>query len=249
MKAIRNKLNLITVAGILTVVCTALFIVISSVAYAQLTNTVVSISGSVLDETTRQPLSINITLLDKEGKKLNMTHSNPAENGSYYFTGLQSGEVYYITINDPKYFKERFEIKIPNTDKYVEVSRDFLVKPLLKGARIPLIVPPFELNKSKLRFGSEDILADLTTSLNNNPNVKFQIVCYPDNDRDKTYNKTLTDERCKSLKEYFISRGINKTFISTLNQPTTDPKNPPPTDRREKGKRYIGATYIVVTTY
>jgi outer membrane protein OmpA-like peptidoglycan-associated protein len=231
-----------------TVVMTVVMI-FSCPAQDQLVNTVVSLTGSVIDEATRLPITLNMTLQDKEGKKLNVTHSNAAENGTYYFTGLKSGEVYYVVINDPKYFKERFEIKVPNTDKYVEISHDFLIKPMVKGAKIQVIVPPFELNKSKLRFGSDDILESLVTSLNNNPNVKFQIVCFPDNDRDKVYNKTLTDDRCKSLKDYFISKGINKTFISVLSNSATDPKNPPPTEKREKGKRYIGTTYIVVTSY
>jgi hypothetical protein len=48
---------------------------------------------------------------------------------------------------------------------------NFTVKPLAKGSKILLEVPPFELKKSKLRVGAEDYLADVKKMMILNPGV------------------------------------------------------------------------------
>lgn len=213
----------------------------------QFTNTVVSLTGRVYDYVSRQPLSMNILVLDYQGKKVQTTKSNAADNGNYYITGLKPGETYFLTFTNPGYFKEKFQIEIPNTDKYIEVSRDFLIKPLEIGAKLKIPVPPFELNKTKLRFGSKDILESMKNSLENNPSVHFQILVYPDNNTNAEANLKLTEERCKSLMNYFVLNGIPESFMTFKANGETDPTNPPPTTLRSKGKRYIGTSYLVVT--
>jgi outer membrane protein OmpA-like peptidoglycan-associated protein len=217
--------------------------------YSQLINTVVSLTGSVFDAVTRDPVTAYIIVADENDKKINATRSNSYENGYYYVTGLRPGKKYYVTLSKPNYFKEKYEIQLANTDKYQEISKDFLVKPMDRGVRIPLPVPPFELNKTKIRFGADDILESFLSTLLNNPNVKFEIDCYPDNDDNKKDNLKFTEDRCKSLMAYFISKGVEPARITSKGSNTTDSKNPPPKTKRAKGKRYVGSTYIVVKDF
>jgi outer membrane protein OmpA-like peptidoglycan-associated protein len=118
-----------------------------------------------------------------------------------------------------------------------------------KGALIPIAVPPFELNKSKLRYKASELLDDYKSSLANNPNATIEIVCYPDNNTDKKENLKLSEERCNSLKAYFVDNGIDASRITTKPQDATDPKNPPPVEKRAKGKRYIGPSYLMVKNF
>lgn len=216
---------------------------------SQLVGPVVSMSGNVFNEITREPVTVFLVVLDENGQRVNATRSNAAENGYYYITGLKPGKKYFISMAQKGYFKEKYEVFVANTSKYEEISRDFLVKPLEKNVYIKLQVPPFELNKSKLRYGSDFLLNDFNNTLLNNPEVKFEIICYPDNDNDRTANKTLTDERANALKEFFISKGIPANRFTAEGSGTVDPKNPPPTKKAAKGKRYIGTTYIVVKEF
>jgi outer membrane protein OmpA-like peptidoglycan-associated protein len=149
---------------------------------------------------------VNLVILDENNKKITSTKSNASENGMYYITGLKPGRKYYLSVNQPEYFKEKIEIQIPNTDKYLEISRDLLAKPLKKNAAIPFAIPPFELNKSKLRFGAAEILDDIARTLSYNPNVKIQIVCYPDNNNDKTANKKLSEDRANLSLTYLLQK-------------------------------------------
>lgn len=215
-------------------------------AQQSLVNPVVAVTGSVFNAVTHEPVTVFIVVVDETGKRISATRSNSAENGYYYIPSLKPGKKYYLTVNQPEYCKEKFELDIANTTKYQEISKDFLVTPMVQNAKIPLMIPPFELNKSKLRVGAEDFLEDLNSTLTNNPQIKFEILCYPDNDVDKARNKQLTDERSKTLLNFFITKGIDPTRVSAYGSVTSDPKNPPPTSKKAKGKRYIGPSYIVI---
>ncbi len=215
-------------------------------AQQNLVNPVVAVTGSVFNAVTHEPVTVFLLVVDETGKKVSATRSNSAENGYYYIPSLKPGRKYYVTINQPEYCKEKFEIEIANTAKYQEISRDFLVTPMVMNAKIRLALTPFELNKSKLRVGAEEFLEDIKSTLTNNPQIKFEILCYPDNDADKERNRQLTDERSKTLLNFFTSKGIEATRISVIGSATSDPKDPPPTTKKAKGKRYIGPCYIVI---
>lgn len=218
-------------------------------AKAQLTKTTVSLTGNVTNAVTKEPVTVILKVKNDKGKTVNAAKSNAAQDGQYFIAGLKPGQTYFITIAQNDFFKENFEIKIPNTHQYKEISRDFLVKPLEKGIHIPLPIPPFELNKAKLRFGANELLFGFKNSMVNNPNIRFEILCYPDNNNDKSLNKKMTNERCKALMNYFASAGVDVTRMTIKGSQKTDPLNPPPTRKRAKGKRYIGTSYIVVTSF
>ena len=231
------------------IVALVIFTVISGKLLSQMISPVISLTGSVYDAITKEPVTVMLVVSDETGKRLNAARSNATENGTYFLTSMKAGHKYSISISTPNYLKEKYSLFIQDATNYTELSKDFLVKPVVVGAMIPLRVPPFELNKSKLRVGAEDVLEDIKSTLENNPNVKFQIVCYPDNAADKAENKTLTEERAKSLMTFFTANGIDAGRITTTGSATTDPKNPPPTKKAAKGKRYIGPTYIKITEF
>jgi outer membrane protein OmpA-like peptidoglycan-associated protein len=221
----------------------------ASSAKAQLINTVVSLTGSVFDAVSKQPVTAIVYIEDENGKRINATRSNSAENGYYYLTGLRPGNTYKVHIVKKSYFKDQFDLTVPLTDKYKEISKDFLVKPKEKGVKIPLPVPPFELNKVKLRYGAEELIASMESTLKNNPQVKFEIQCFPDNEANPEQNLEITTSRCKALMNYFAQNGIAQDRMTMQGNKETDPNNPPPMRTQAKGKRYIGTTYIVVKDF
>lgn len=232
-----------------TVAIFVAFLFSSVYSHAQLIGPVVSLTGSVYDAITKEPVTVVLTVSDETGKKINGTRSNATNNGYYYLTSMKAGHKYTISISQANYMKEKYEMFIADANNYTELSHDFLVKPMTKGIKLPLKVPPFEFSKSKLRVGADQIISEIKGTLVNNPNVKFEIICYPDNNDDKKENKTMTDERAKSLMNFFVSNGIDAGRISTSGSATTDPDNPPPTKKSAKGKRYIGTSYIKITEF
>lgn len=225
----------------------ALLISFSANLNAQLVNAVVGVTGKVMNSETKEPEKVNIVVYDVSGKIINRLNSNSAD-GYYYIAGLKPGKTYFIEMQEDGFFKERYELNVINSDKYLEISRDFLVRPLKEDIALKIKVPPFEINKSKLRYGSAIILEDITNTLKNNPKVEFKIVAYPDNEDNPSDNIELTESRANSLKDFFAVNGINPDRISVKGNKTLDPKNPKPKEKAAKGKRYIGTTYLVITS-
>lgn len=222
------------------------FLLSNAFAAAQLVNPVVSITGSVMDASTRQPITAILIVTNEKGKRINATRSNGTDNGYYYLTSLKPGKTYTITVSSKFYLKEKYTFTIDKTYRYTELSHDFLVMPLKKDAVIPLSFSPFELNKSKLRYGADYILENIKGTMLNNPNVKFEIICYPDSDVDPARNLKLTTERAESIKNYLVMNGVDASRIRVKGNKRVDPNNPPPKKKRAKGKRYVGPTYIKI---
>jgi len=212
-----------------------------------LVSAVVALTGNVLNEVTRLPETVSIIVTDLDGNKVGVTRSIGSENGYYYVTGLKSGKSYKVSIKKKGYFEEEYSIVVPNSSKYLEMSKDFLVKPKEVGTKIKIPVAPFEYGKSKLRFGAEYILDDYSESLKVNPTVNVEIVCYPDKSNDAD-NQKITDERANALKQFLVTQGVDAGRITVKGSKVVDPDNPPPTALTAKGKRYIGTSYIVVKT-
>lgn len=209
--------------------------------------TVVSLTGNVFNQVSKQPETTAL-IVTKNDRRVTATRSRASENGYYYLTGLKAGESYEIKLKKKGFMDQLVSIQVPNTDKYTEISKDFLIMPKEAGVKLPLSVPPFEYNKSKLRVGSDIFLSDLYETLALNPSVKFQIISFPDNNKNKNENTELTTERANSLKDYFTKNGIDVTRISIAPNNSTDPNNPPPTEKAAKGKRYIGKSYIKIVS-
>lgn len=225
----------------------SVFILAGFNAQAQLVKAVVAVTGNVMNSETKEPVSADIHIYDLNHNIVNKTKSNAARDGAYYIPSLQPGAAYFVEILKDGYFKERYRIDVPNSDKYVEISRDFLVRPLREDIKIKLKVPPFELHKSKLRYGADFLLKDIANTLKHNPEVDFKILCYPDNNKNKNENMELTQSRANSLKDYLVINGVDPTRIAVEGKAEVDPANPMPEEKAAKGKRYIGTSYIQVT--
>ncbi len=215
-------------------------------ANAQFTSTVVSLTGTVLDQGSKKPTSIQIEVFDKDGDKFTKAKSN-SKDGYYFITGFKPGETYSVRVLDIKYLKNSFDFTVPNTDKYSEYSRDILVVPSRIDTDIPLSVIPFEINKSNLRPGADNFLNEYAQILLENPKVKINLEVFPDNNLDKSKNRIITNGRAEALKNYFEKAGIEASRIAIKNFDTTDPKNPPPSEKRAKGKRYVGSVYLNIS--
>lgn len=224
-------------------------IVLNSYSEAQL-KTVVSVTGSVFNANTKDPIRINYQLQDNTGKIIRRGKTNASQNGYYFITGLKPGESYKLVFEgDENYFTAEFPINIPNTEQYQEYSKDYQIVPKYKGVELAQKVPVFEPNKTKLRGGADFFLDDFMKTLQENKNIKFKIVAYADNNGDEVINEALSKARCKALYDYFVSKGISQDRITTETKNSTDPKNPPPKEKRAKGKRYIGSVYYVIDQF
>lgn len=228
-----------------SIILIAVVLFTSAQLNAQLINAVVGVTGKIINSETKEPVGVDINVYDNSNKLINKINSNSAD-GYYYIAGLKPGNTYKIEITKDGFFKEIYELNVINSDKYVEISRDFLVRPLKTNVALKIKVPPFEINKSKLRYGAATLLEDMTRTLKNNQHVYFTVNCYPDNMKSPEENKELTKNRASSLKDFFVINGIDPDRINIKGNSEIDPNNPMPKEKAAKGKRYIGSSYIEI---
>mgnify|MGYP001204084605 CR=1 FL=1 len=226
---------------------TICFIIIASfsLTYSQL-NTVVSLTGSIKNELTKEPVGIDVRVFNGEGKQIFVVKSN-SKDGYYFMTGLKPDTTYYIRFNDFSYFANSYEFTVPKTNKYQEYSKDFTVTPKKEGMKFPLKVSPFDVGKSNLRAGSDIILNEIVSILKLNRRTEFLIKAYPDNSNDSEFNSKLTTERAEELKEYFISKGVRPEQLNIEGSSNLDTEMPPPVGKQAKGKKYRGPIYLQIT--
>jgi hypothetical protein len=65
---------------------------------------IMSVTGAVIDQTTRNPVSIIVSFYDKNNEKIGSSKSNSA-TGFYLVTGLKQGETYKVQLESPDYLK------------------------------------------------------------------------------------------------------------------------------------------------
>lgn len=226
-----------------------IFFTVSPFCFSQFGGSVnVALSGTTLEIASRLPASVKIEALDPSGKRLTTAKSN-SKDATFFMAGLKAGQTLTIAVNDPKYLKTSFPFEIPNTNKYTEYSHDIMLFQKVKDNSVRMIVPVFEPGKSELRAGSDFLLDDYLDLFKKNTDVSFCIDVYPDNSSDKSQNKILTTARAEALKDYFVKNGINTAKISIMPYDVIDAKNPPPTRKVAKGKKYVGSVYLRLTDF
>ena len=208
----------------------------------------VALTGTTIERSTRLPVSVNVEAFDASNKRITKAKSN-AKDASYFMAGLKAGQTITIAVNDKKYLKVSFPFELPNTSKYTEYSRDIMLVQKVKDNSVRMIVPAFEVGKSELRPGADFILEELLDILKKNSEISFCIDVYPDNNLDKSINKILTTSRGEALRDYFVKNGVKAASLAISSFDQVDSKNPPPTRKVAKGKKYIGSVYLRITDF
>ena len=229
----------------ISVLCLCIAVGASNIYAQSAIGTVVTLSGYILNGNTLAAVESNYSLYDVNGKKIGQSSRSNAIDG-YLQTGLKPGESYTIKIEDPRYFKQEFKVDVPKTSKYVEISKDFIVRPLESGRSITLQPGPFDVKKTTVKVGIENDINDMARMLIMNPSVSVDVLCYPDEDGEGASSR-VSMERGSALKAAFVRAGVSGERINVRSATTVDPINPPPLRKGAKGKRYVGPVYLVIT--
>lgn len=215
------------------------------VPQGQTIGTVVTLTGYMLNQNTLTPVDANYAVYEA-GKKVGQSRKSSVRDG-FLVTGLKPGGSYTVMIEDPRYFREEFSIALPQSSRYAEISKDFIVRPMEAGKKIVIMPSPFDLRKNVIKAGVEEDLVHFAKMLSMNPGVNVELVCYPDEEVPAATATSISTARGNALKAEFEKAGISGSRISIKSASTVDPINPPPIKKSAKGKRYVGTVYVVVT--
>ncbi|HSR39787.1 MAG TPA: OmpA family protein, partial [Phnomibacter sp.] len=144
------------------------------------------------------------------------------ERGNYLVT-LPVGNNYSFTVNRQGYlfYSDRFDLSGQPADSTYE--KNIALQPIQVNASLELKNILYETNSFKLNPSSFIELDKLVQLLKDNPSIKVQINGHTDNVGKPADNLLLSANRAKSVVEYLISKGIDKTRLTAKGFGATQP--------------------------
>jgi outer membrane protein OmpA-like peptidoglycan-associated protein len=170
----------------------------------------VFLTGKVKDSESGEPVLAKIDLKDiKTGEVVGTTASSDID-GSYRLE-LPSKKSYTIDLRATGFLSDTRRIDVPeNWSKDVYNLNVELIK-VKVGKKVVLNNILFETGKSVLTAGSYIELERLLNIMNENPLMKIEISGHTDNTGSAPLNFKLSEARAKSVVDYLIQKGIDRT--------------------------------------
>ncbi|HBS87317.1 MAG: hypothetical protein A2W91_03785 [Bacteroidetes bacterium GWF2_38_335] len=170
--------------------------------------------GYFYDAKTKKRLSTSFDLIDLETRKIVAKSESYPETGeylvcipvdrSYAFEASKSGYLFY---------SENFSLK-SQEDPTKPFEKNIPLTPIQKDEIVILNNIFFDTDSFALKGESIAELDVLKSFLDNNPNVKIEIRGHTDNIGTKEYNLKLSENRAKSVYNYLVQKGIDKTRLT-----------------------------------
>lgn len=187
---------------------------------------VAKISGTVTDKKTAEKLDANIVWENlNTAEKVGNLQSDP-QTGAYIIT-LPLGKNYGFYVEKNGYYPLSGNIDLTKEPKNLNITKNFeliSIQSIKSGeAAIPLVNVFFETAKYDLRPESFPELNRLVDFLQKNSDLKVEISGHTDNRGSAQYNKTLSENRAKSVKNYLIEKGCNADNLQSSGYGDTKP--------------------------
>jgi outer membrane protein OmpA-like peptidoglycan-associated protein len=171
------------------------------------------VKGIVYDAKTKQKLEANIDLFDITEKIKQASTTSDAQNGNYMLV-LTQGSEYALEIHKKGYAFKSMSFNYVETKEMKPIEIDIYLEPLDKGTVFRLNNIFFDYNKFELKEKSKTELDELVKFMNDNPEVKGEISGHTDNIGKPEDNLKLSLNRAKSVYEYLIRNGVDKSRLT-----------------------------------
>lgn len=199
---------------------------------------VVLLMGRTLNAKTKEPLSADILFEDLTTRKEVGEAISDPKTGSYRIT-LTKGKNYGIRAEAKGYLSVNENFELASVTAYKEINKDLLLVPIVAGESIMLNNVFFQQGRPTLKPESFPELDRLVEIMQDNPTVTIELGGHTDNVGNKDALKTLSENRVKAVKEYLVSKGINKDRISGKGYGGTVPVVPNTTEANRQRNRRV----------
>jgi len=180
----------------------------------------VTVSGHVLDRTSKQPVAASVTVTDLSSGEVVATYRTDDRTGDYYVI-LTKGRRYSITAEAPDYIFYSDEYSVPPNTSGSDLKRDILLSRTSGGITRLLVF--FDFDKAELKNESKPDLERATEFLKDNPSIRVEIAGHTDSVGVDAYNLKLSQQRADAVRQYFIGRGIAKERLEAKGYGETQP--------------------------
>lgn len=178
-----------------------------------------SVSGTVFDERTNQPLAgSRVRLVGNDGTSL---ETEADAKGGYSFT-LKPSTNYIIMASQKGYLNGKSKV----TTDGIEEDRSFKVDVYLATINIPVEIPNvmYDVGKWELRPESIVALEKLVEIMNDNPQIAIEISSHTDYRQGAITNAVLSQNRAQAVVDFLIVKGIDSRRLSAKGYGDSQPK-------------------------
>jgi len=170
-------------------------------------NKLTLLKGTIVDDISSSPLKAIIDLTDNVRNEVIASFESNSATGKY-LVSLPSGVNYGIAVKADGYLFHSENFDIPAATGYNEIVKDIRMKKIEVGNKIVLNNIFFDFDKATLRPESKSELDRLSKMLSDMPTLKIEISGHTDNIGSAAYNKTLSENRAKSVVDYLVNNKI-----------------------------------------
>ena len=188
-------------------------------------------------------MEANFELIDLATGEVKARSNSTAGTGEF-LVSLPMNRNYALNVSKDKYlfYSESFELTGSNTAAK-PVFKNVQMSPIRAGEKIVLRNIFFDSNKFDLKPESNSELEKLVEILSKNPTMKVEISGHTDNVGNKAANKTLSENRSKSVVAFLISKGISSDRLSSKGYGDEKPID---TNDTEQGRANNRRTEMVI---
>lgn len=201
------------------------------------------IRGKVTNKKTREPIAAEIQFSDLD-KNVTVLTDNSGRDGNY-FSVLPGNSDYGLSIQKKGFlfYSKNFSLSTESAERAFVLNVELI--PIEVGESVKLENIFFAFDSYKLESRSFAELNTIINFMNENPTVKISIEGHTDNEGSTMYNKTLSENRAKSVYSYLSENGIDKARLSYKGFGDSQPLT---TNDTEEGRALNRRTEVKITS-
>ena len=188
----------------------------------------VAVHGVVRDKKSLQPVQFATVILfeyDFEDELIPIDTFNTGPDAAYNFQ-LEPNKKYKVVGNAPEYLANEEVFDTHNIDEDTDIEKNVDIELERIEIDVPIVLNNifYDFDEYFLREESKAELDRLTSILTKNPNITVTIDSHTDTNGSDDYNKTLSENRAKSVVVYLIQEsGIDPNRLSWFGWGETKP--------------------------
>lgn len=180
------------------------------------------VKGKVFDAVTKAPLQAEVEVVDLQ-TGISVAKSVSTKAKGEFLICLPVNKNYAFNTSKEGYLFHSENFALIENKEYQPFSVSIPLSPITKDSTVILRNVFFETNKFDLKGESKVELNKLAEFLTKNATLKIELSGHTDNVGDKKLNKTLSENRAKSVFEFLVANGIAKERLTYKGYGDTKP--------------------------
>lgn len=205
--------------------------------------TLVQISGNVINQTTKEAIAAKIIVKSTISSDSILVDYDPYL-GDFSFM-WPSKKPFTVDIKAKGFISKREKFDYRNQKNYIEVSQVFGLTPVALNKQFKVPNLNFEQSKFEIPKEAYAALDEISNILISNQELNLFIEGHTDNLGDWDANLTLSLDRVNSVKSYLISKGISADRIETKGWGGTKPLSSSSQEDKRRLNRRVEFSFFV----